>query len=286
MINLTTGNEGLTKVKALKSSKTWGNLAVRNLPAADQRNLLAVVNTAFNEELTLEDNVISIKFEDRAFKASYAPSLYATPEGDGICVKFGNKIFTFKDDFGGADVSIQSVKLDKYEDPAFVIELEVEDDVYISLPLPLRLTKEAYGDNFNEAQARGWVKKGQLNKLAAILMVAKVGSSSNDTPMVAIADLPEETNIKITAVKEVNVSYGKSYILTITHPETGEAAQMWAHYSIKELLSAGAEVGPDSTFQFINYTNRKGDLRQSVTVDGLVFPEVEGGADIALDMFL
>lgn len=291
MINLTAGNNSLAKIRAIRSPKAWANLTVAMLAKADKENLLAVAEVVFNEKLTESNDAVAIQFdEDKNYKRSYAPSLYKSPDSDTLCVKFGTSLFTFKDDIlDVAAPSIELVKLEKYEDPCMVLSVEIEEDEYISLPLPLRLTKEFYQeikgeDGLNLVKLKGWLKKGNLAKLASALMVAKTGGGAKSNDLVKLTDFAENSEVKLTSFRSVKTSYGRSFIINALNTD-GTEVSLWAPYALKEYLELGAEFGDATNLIYVNYTNRKGEIKQSVSVDGLVWPQDEDSADIDMSIF-
>lgn len=289
IINLTAGNPSLAKVKAVRSARKYVNLPVTMLSKTDASNLKAIASKVFNEELLDTDFAVTIQFDDdKNYKRSYAPSLYKSPESNELCVKFGNKLFTFVPDFGGADLAVELVTLERYEDPCLTLTLEISEDNYVVLPLPLRLERDCdllINNEFNMPKAKGLVKKNDWSKLAANLAVAKISGNSSSSEIIPLTDLPENTEIKVVRYKSVNASYGTSFILTVINSE-GEEVNIWAPFSVKEYLNLGAEIGENTSITYQNYINNKGQERQNVIIENLVWQETEESAQIDMSMFM
>lgn len=286
VLNLTAGNPSLARVKSIRSPKKYANISVAMLAPADASNLKEIAKVVFNESLEDNDSVVTIQFDDdKNFKRSYPPSLYS--KDDQLVVKFGTKVFTFKESFGGADVSFSMVKLDKYDDACLTLVVEVAEDEFVELPLPLKLTDEMYSEVKDNGLTKlnGWLKKNNLAKIAASLSEVKEGSgASSNAPTVAITDLPENTYIKVTQARKVNASYGVSYILTVKNTDDADV-QVWAPYSCKEALNLGAMIGSNTQMIYQNYQNKKGETRQNVMMDGLEWPVTPESAQIDLSIF-
>lgn len=283
MLNLTTGNPSLARVKSIRSPRKYANITVGMLSPGDKKDLLAISKVIFAEELLDTDCAVTAQFdESHNFKRSYPPSVYQL-EGK-LVIKFGNRTLTFAENFGNADVRIAEVTLEKYDDVTLVITYEVEEDNYVELPLPLKMTKESLEQN-NLAKLNGWLKKGQLDKLASCLLEAKVGGGTAGGPaMVDLSTLTEFAPIRVLSSKTVNASYGISYILTVQDGEA-EPVTIWAPYTVKELLNLGATVSDNTTLTFQNYTNKNGMLKQSVQIENLEWPVTEESASIDMSIF-
>ena len=177
------------------------------------------------------------------------------------------------------------VKLDKYEDSCLVLTLEITEDEFVSLPLPLKLNAEMYAEvkDSGLTKLNGWLKKNNLAKIAGSLEEVKVGGGSSNIPTVPLTELPENTSITITKARQVNANYGPTYILTVLHNE--EEVQVWAPYSCKEALALGATIGNNTTMIYQNYLNKKGELRQSAMIEGLEWPVTPESAHIDFSIF-
>ena len=287
-INLSAGNPTLAQIKTISSKKDFVNIPARSLAKSDFKALSVMFPLVFGRDLKEDDQVITVQFENGRFKRSY-PLSVSQDENGALVSRVGKELLPINLN-GGADVTIAGVTLDKYEDPCLVFFIEDENEEMVELPLPLKFTREA-GESLREDGEYNYRKLAKMTskpeKLAELLRVAKEfsGSSGNST-MVDMADLPEYTPIKIDSSREINASYGKSYILKVVHPETEELVEIWAPYSIKEWLGLGATIGEETFFQFYSYQNKKGKTSYNADIDGLVWATDENSANIDMALFL
>ena len=286
-INLTAGNPTLAQIKTITSKKDFVNIPARSLAKDDFKALSVMFPLVFGRELDEDDQVMTVQFENGRYKRSY-PLSVSQDESGCLVSRVGKDLLPIKLD-GGADLTIAGITLDKYEDPCLVFYIEDENEDLIELPMPLKFTKEA-GESLREDGEYNYRKLDKLtskpDKLAELLRVAKTFSGdSSGSSMVDLSELPEYTPIKINSSREVNASYGKSYILNVVNPNDGEAVDIWAPYSIKEWLGLGATIGDNTMFQFYGYQNKKGKTSYNAEVDGLVWPDDENSANIDLALF-
>ena len=285
-LNLSCGNPTLAQIKTITSQKDFVNIPARSLAKDDLQALKVMFPLVFGRELADDDQVLTVQFENGRYKRSYPLSVSQSEDGD-LVARVGKDILPIDLD-GGANVSIAGVTLDKYEDPCLVFDIEQEDGEFIELPMPLRFTKES-GDSLRDNGEYNYRKLSKLvskpAELAEMLRVAKEFTGGGNSTMVDMSELPEYTPIKVNSSREVNASYGKSYILNIVNPNDNESVDIWAPYSVKEFLGMGAEVGAETTFQFYSYENKKGKTSYNADIDGLVWATDENSSNIDLALF-
>lgn len=285
ILNLTAGSPALAQIKSITSTKDYVNVPARSLAKTDKEGLALMFPKVFGRELADDDQVLSVQFENGRYKRSY-PLSVSQDESGNLVSRIGLEVVPII--LEGNDVTISGITLDKYEDPCLVFSIEDGDD-FIELPMPLRFTREA-GEALREDGEYNYRKLAKLvskpAKIAENLRVAKeVSSSGGNSTMLDMSSLPEYTPIKINSSREVNTSYGKSYIINITNPETNESGEVWAPFAMKEWLSLGATVGPDTQFQFYSYQNKKGKTSYNCEVDGLIWAQTEDRANLDLSLF-
>lgn len=273
MLNFTETNPSLTKLVQFRSSNTWENLSVKHLPEAEATNFLTILEKLNPEAFAAIDNkqeiqICSLQYIDRSFNKSYPLSLQSHPESPtGLALKLGTEIFHIST-FSDLDVEIESIKLAAYTNPTFAITMETNEEIesgyepnFVILPLPLWLTPETF-ESFVEDELLGLkklqmlVKKSKFQELAKCLTEVKIGAVTGDSkPLVAIAELPENTEFHVLATKKVTTKFGLSFVLTIERD--GEEINVWMPNDIKKLFKLGAQTSANSTFSYSSYVNRK-----------------------------
>ena len=278
-INLTAGNVNLAELRIKKCFKSWVNLAMKNLPSADRKSINIISPTLFGTTFSDEQGIVSANYKDGSFAKMKAPSLMQC-EGK-LVTKLGRDIVELQNlDTGELLLEIKKVTLDKYDDLSLVVAFEYAEDEYIEWPFPLAVQKEHRGDNLDERKIEGWVKKGQFDKLANILYEAKeAGGNAVSSPMVKPEDLKQGVAYEVVTVREVNASYGKSWIINII--VDGVENQMWAPYSVKTFFNLGAQLGDKTTLTLVEeFTQRNGKIGYAFDISGLVMPKREGSAEL------
>ena len=280
--NFTSGNPALARIKALTGApNSYANFGLSNLPKTMAKEFIAFVDLVANEDLKDDISIISVKFDDEGrFYKTFVPTLYRNDKNE-IVVRVGLQVLTFKEAFGGADVEVKNVVLEKYEDATLEVSLEVAEDVWSTWPIPLRLNSEAYEELKDEngtidvRKLNGFLKKGKLDAFAKMLAEVRVGGnvSYERNEMITLEQLDQATPYSIINARKVKVKFGDTYVITI-EMEDGQKFDLWAPYKVKEYLLLGGEIGPETTFQFISY-EKDGKTRYSAQVDDLVWPEDE-----------
>lgn len=291
MLNFTEGNARLAKLTMFSTNKTWVNLTVKHLEPNEANQLLTILGILNPEALAaIEDHqaiqVSSLKYTDGVYQRAYPISLYAYQ--DGLAIKLGPTVFPIVT-FGNLDVELSKVALSKYEDPSLVLTHEDENGDMIILPLPLRLTSDAYeaysaDDTVNLKKLQMLAKKQKFSELAKSLIEATSGGgSSSGNELVDIKTLPELEELPVTAVKEVTTKFGKSFVLTIHHNDT--LVDIWAPNSVKPALTLGAKLAADSMLIYRSYMTKANKARIEARLTNLVIPE-DNDTKSFMDLFV
>ena len=294
MLNFTEGNARLAKLTMFSTNKTWVNLTVKHLQPNEASQLLTILGILNPEALAaIEDHqaiqVSSLKYTDGVYQRAYPISLHACQNSPtGLAIKLGNTVFPIAT-FGNLDVELSKVALSKYEDPSLVLTNEDENGDMIILPLPLRLTTEAYeaysaDETINLKKLQMLAKKQKFSELAKSLIEATSGGgSSSGNELVDIKTLPELEELPVTAVREVTTKFGKSFILTIRHNDT--LVDIWAPNSVKPALTLGAKLAADSMLIYRSYITKANKARIEARLTNLVVPE-DNDTNSFMDLFV
>lgn len=284
LINLTTGNPNLGRIKAITSTKDFVSIPFRSLAKADKVPLEKAFPCLFGRQLKGEDVVLTVQFENTAYKRCYPLSLYQSESG-GLVTRLGKEVvpLNIQED---VDIELRGVKLDRYEDPCLIAVVE-DGNNFIELPLVIRFDKDQVAQVKNEDKSINYNSLKKLwkkpDKFARLLMVAKEYSGGESTQeMTTLSELPEYKDIPLLKARQVKTSFGPSFIITVKNPDNGAEAEMWAPYALKEFLLMGAKVGDNTTFQFYSYANEKAKSGTSynINVDNWIWEETEDTAQL------
>ena len=281
-INLTAGNPNLAELKLKVSARDWVNLELRHLPPADAEFVRMFAPIIFGLELEENQGIMSANYKDGRFNRMRPPSLM---QKDGkLVTKLGKDIVEFVDFETlpeNVEVTVETVTLDKYEDLSLVFTYEYEEDEYAEWTFPLSVQREQR-EGLDEKKVAGWVKKGQVEKLAELLYEAKQagsGAGNSDAPMIKAGELTDGVDYKVVKARTVQASYGTSYILHLL--VDGQEVQMWAPYAIKGWLKLGALITDNTTITLVErYINKKGNEAYQIDIDGLEMPESDDAANL------
>ena len=279
-------NRSLARIATIKSDK-WKEITSKQLPKSLRAQLNAFFVDIAGFELPEELTTLLCAFDrdTQAYVRTYAPSVYSNVDGIPVIV-WGNEEFPLTPDLLNAlDAEVQLVELEKYKETCLVFnkKVKLEGDkkgAFVEFPLQLRI-----GTEFREmplAEIKGLVKEIRsgdevVSSLAQILYVREKKEKKEFSPTYSLKELPEATPIKVLGAEEKDFGTHTNFILAIEYD--GNYEQCYAPAIIKNSLLAGAELTPDTVFEYIMKPGKKRN-EYIVTVDGLFWAEEEDGLQL------
>ena len=256
-IDLSISNPAFAKLQTVKAPDGKRRLALKSndLPAdfrVELANRLKAILAFDLASLDEADALFTATFdEDGFFRRLYGPAVYAETDASGepgLAIRLGSVIIPLtldKDKITcaqapDADFIIEKTKFGKYDEICLKVMTydELLDEVH-SLHLPLAIARQE-GVEFSLDQFIMQLKKGKADKALGSLRSANAGGGNSD-PVLDVRTMPQHVPLTIVDYKQVKVSYGQQYILTLKEvPGYDGNIKVWSHRKLNQQIDAGA----------------------------------------------
>ena len=259
-LDLSISNPAFAKLQVTKAPEGKRRLAIKSndLPAAFRAELSAKLSAILAldiDSLAEDDALFTATFdEDGDFRRLYGPAVYADANEQGepcLVIRLGSKVLPLTIDKDkvtyaeapDADFAIEKVKFGKYDEVCLkAMTYDEETEEVQSLHLPLAITRTE-GEEFQLDTFLMQLKKGKVDKALSSLRSAKAGTGGggNSDPVLDVRTMPQHVPLTVIDYKQVKVSYGQQYILTLTNVPGYEGnIKVWSHRKLNQQLDAGA----------------------------------------------
>ena len=203
VINLTGGNEKLTKLQVLRRDN-WLSLELGKLPNSMKEEVSVFFKALTGEDLQNEDVVTRVCYEEGYYSRSYAPAIYSSEDDELLLVLGNRRVVLTKDLLNQFSAEIVKFKFERYDETCLQLMYAVNDDDILLWPFQLKLNTENY--QIEDAKLKLLLKKPKTTGLAKCLFVKKESSGeySDEKPGV-VTDLPENMDLPVLDVKPLEV---------------------------------------------------------------------------------
>lgn len=260
-IDISTNSAELVPLAGREYTSEYTALPNANLPKSLRRDLDTVFQFLTGKELPLDENTFLVKARDGVYYRLFGPVLKVGVDGientenGKTYIQWGPSyvpINMVKGGFTKPDGTEIEAEFGSYnfsgrgEDPALFVSVDT-DDGQIVLPVAVRFSD---WENPTEPKALNALLKKKPEDVVALLQKATAkGSGGPRIEQDADIDFKElEVNVpyEVISYYPCKTSYGLTYrILIKDQPEEGQVAGVWAHSSIRPLLSTKPEINQE-----------------------------------------